>query len=87
MPVAARTVRSLATWSLHDITVPVGVGNSARMLADLAGHGRPLTHDLLDTFPRGQARSQLRQALIHAGVLPVRQELIEDVEAWAGPPQ
>lgn len=68
--------KSVLTWLYRS--------NSARMLADLARHDGPLTHELIDAFPRGQARSQLRQALIHAGVLPARQELIEDVEAWLG---
>lgn len=68
--------KSVLTWLYRS--------NSARMLADLARHDGSLTHELIDAFPRGQARSQLRQALVHAGVLPARQELIEDVEAWLG---
>ncbi|MFY9931114.1 MAG: hypothetical protein WAK82_24255 [Streptosporangiaceae bacterium] len=60
----------------------LGRSNSARILAALARHDGPLTHELLDTFPRSHSRSQIRQALVHAGLLPPRQELIEDVDAW-----
>ena len=58
--------------------------SSARLLADLARHDGPLTHELIDAYPRGQARSQIRQALVHGGVLPPRDERIEDVGAWLG---
>jgi hypothetical protein len=70
----AANPKSVLTW--------LGRSNSARILAALARHDGPLTHQLLDTFPRSQSRSQIRQALVHAGLLPPRQELIEDVEAW-----
>ena len=70
----AANPKSVLTW--------LGRSNSARILAALARHDGPLTHQLLDTFPRSHSRSQIRQALVHAGLLPPRQELIEDVGAW-----
>lgn len=73
---SAANPKSVLTW--------LSRSNSARMLAEVARHDEPLTHEVIDAFPRSHARSQLRQALVHAGVLPARQELIEDVEAWLG---
>jgi len=70
----AANPKSVLTW--------LGRSNSARILAALARHDGPLTHELLDAFPRSHSRSQIRQALVHAGLLPPRQELIEDVDAW-----
>jgi hypothetical protein len=73
---AAQNPKSVLTW--------LSRSSSARLLADLARHDGPLTHELIDTCPRGQARGQIRQALVHAGVLPPRDERIEDVQAWLG---
>jgi hypothetical protein len=70
----AANPKSVLTW--------LGRSNSARILAALARHDGPLTHELVDAFPRSHSRSQIRQALVHAGLLPPRQELIEDVGAW-----
>ena len=70
----AANPKSVLTW--------LGRSNSARILAALARHDGPLSHDLIDAFPRSHSRSQIRQALVHAGLLPPRQELIEDVDAW-----
>jgi hypothetical protein len=70
----AKNPKSVLTW--------LSRSSSARLLADLARHDGPLTHELIDTCPRSQARSQIRHALVHAGVLPPREERIEDVEAW-----
>jgi hypothetical protein len=70
----AANPKSVLTW--------LGRSNSARILAALARHDGPLSHDLLDAFPRSHSRSQIRQALVHAGLLPPRQELIEDIDAW-----
>jgi hypothetical protein len=71
---SAGNPKSVLTW--------LSRSNSARLLAELASHDRPLTHELLDVFPRSHSRSQIRQALVHARLLPAREELIEDVEAW-----
>ena len=70
----AANPKSVLTW--------LDRSNSASMLAELARHDGPLTHELIDTFPRSHSRSQIRQALVHAGLLPPRDELIEDVGAW-----
>lgn len=71
---SADNPKSVLTW--------LSRSNSARMLAELARHDGPLTHEVIDAFPRSHSRSQIRQALVHGGVLPARQELIEDVYAW-----
>lgn len=71
---SAGNPKSVLTW--------LSRSNSARLLAELAHRDGPLTHELVDTFPRSHSRSQIRQALVHAGVLPAREELIEDVGAW-----
>ena len=71
---AADNPKSVLTW--------LSRSSSARLLAYLARHHGLLTHELIDTCPRSQARSQIRQALVHAGILPPREERIEDVEAW-----
>ena len=71
---AADNPKSVLTW--------LSRSSSARLLAYLARHHGLLTHELIDTCPRSQARSQIRHALVHAGVLPPREERIEDVEAW-----
>lgn len=70
----AANPKSVLTWIYRS--------NSARLLTDLARASEPLTHELIDSYPRSHARSQVRQALVHAGVLPPRDELIEDVEDW-----
>lgn len=70
----AENPKSVLTW--------LSRSSSARLLADLARLDGPLTHELLDDYPRSHARSQIRQALVHGGVLPAREERIADVEAW-----
>jgi hypothetical protein len=66
--------RSVLTW--------LGRSNGARMLSDLARHDGPLTHEILDRYPRSRFRNHIRQALVHAGALPERNEPIEQIEAW-----
>src|SRR5664280_1348040 len=47
---------------------------NARLLADLAAAGRPLSHDLLDELPPSRYLHYVRQTLVHTGVLPERHE-------------
>ncbi len=55
----------------------------SRLLEALIAGGQPLTHELLDVIA-GQRQSvrHLRQALIHAGALPQRDESLAAVEQW-----
>ena len=55
---------------------------SAKMLARLGSAQEPLTHELLDKFPQGHVEVYLRSALINAGVLPARHDVIERVSVW-----
>jgi hypothetical protein len=70
----AENPRSVLTW--------LGRSNGARVLFDLARHDGPLTHEILDRYPRSRFRNHIRQALVHAGALPERNEPIEQIEAW-----
>jgi hypothetical protein len=54
----------------------------ARVLAELARHDGPITHELLDGFPRTHYANLIRLALVHSGVLAERVELLEQVETW-----
>jgi len=55
---------------------------NARLLADLAAAGRPLSHDLLDELPPSRYLHYVRQTLVHTGVLPERHEDLERIPAW-----
>lgn len=66
--------RSVLAW--------LGRSNGARLLSGLAQHDGPLTHEILDGYPRSRFRNHIRQALVRAGALPERHEPIEHVEAW-----
>ncbi len=59
----------------------------SRLLETLIAGGQPLTHELLDVLA-GQHQSvrHLRQALIHAGALPQRDEPLAAVERWLDTP-
>ena len=52
------------------------------MLADLARNNGGISHKDLDRYPHSRVSNYLRQALVHAGALPRRDEHIEQVEAW-----
>src|SRR6266511_4569083 len=57
----------------------------ARTLAQLAAHGRPISHDDLDTLPLGHVERYARHLLVHTGVLPERRDDIDRVEVWLYP--
>lgn len=69
-----RNPRSVLTW--------LDRSDGAAMLADLAQNNAAISHDDLDRYPRSRVSNYLRQALVHAGALPRRDEHVEQVEAW-----
>ena len=72
----AKTERPLAVirWLAHS--------PAARLLAQLAAHGRPVTHDDLDALPLGHGERHARHLLVHTGVLPERPDDLDRVEVW-----
>jgi hypothetical protein len=55
---------------------------NAKLLAEFATEGRPISHDLLDELPPTPALQHLRQIMVQTGVLPERHEDLERVPAW-----
>jgi hypothetical protein len=55
---------------------------SAKLLRQLALAGEPITHDLLDQQPQTQPVHYLRELLVAAGVLPLRDEHLERLGPW-----
>jgi hypothetical protein len=53
-----------------------------RTLTDLARGEVELSHEALDALGRGKSTDHLRAALVHAGVLPVRDEVLATLERW-----
>jgi hypothetical protein len=70
---AADRPRTLIRWLLRA---------PARLLSELAAQDRPLSHDLLDELPQTHALHYVRRILVHAGVLPTRNEYLERVGPW-----
>lgn len=77
--------------ALVDAAVPRNVlawlrrSDSARLLAELASTGTPVTHDVLDQLlqsPRMAAVDYLRKLLIATNVLPDRLEPLARLEPW-----
>lgn len=57
----------------------------ARLLGELAerAHHEPITHELLDRSPQSYALHRTRALLVHAGILPERDdELLNRIEPW-----
>ncbi|HEV3169947.1 MAG TPA: hypothetical protein VGZ32_06390 [Actinocrinis sp.] len=55
---------------------------SARLLAQLAAKGEPITHQMLDGLPQSRNLHYVRQVLVHTGVLPDRVEYLERIGPW-----
>lgn len=53
-----------------------------RTLADIARGEVELSHEALDTLDRGKSSEHLRAELVHAGVLPVRDEILAALKRW-----
>jgi ribosomal protein L40E len=70
----ARNAKSALTWLERSSAVPI--------LVDLAHHDGPLSHNLLDGYPRSRYTNMIRLALVHSGALPERVELLEQVDTW-----
>lgn len=60
----------------------LGRSRSARVLGRLAKAGQPITHDALDDLPQTQSLRYIREVLVNAGVLPVRNEHLERLTPW-----
>ncbi|MCT9077005.1 hypothetical protein [Streptomyces fulvoviolaceus] len=71
---AVRHPRNLIRWIAHS--------PSAQMLAQTIATGGPLSHEALDELPPGYPEFFIRQALVHTGVLPARQEDLERLPVW-----
>ena len=71
---AARHPRSLIRWTARS--------PNARLLAQLAASGEPLTHDMLDELPPGRHEFYVRQLLVSTGVLPERHDDLERLPSW-----
>ncbi|MBV8347469.1 MAG: hypothetical protein JOZ49_08035 [Mycolicibacterium sp.] len=66
--------RGLIRWSAKS--------PNARLLAQLAASGEPLTHELLDRLPPGRHEFYVRQLLVTTGVLPERHDDLERLPSW-----
>ncbi|WP_329159899.1 hypothetical protein OHB49_11165 [Streptomyces sp. NBC_01717] len=55
---------------------------SARLLVQLAGDHRPISHALLDELPPGRPERYVRHTLIAAGILPARNDDLERITVW-----
>ncbi|MFJ1847694.1 hypothetical protein [Streptomyces sp. NPDC088146] len=55
---------------------------NTRLLAQLAAHGRELTHELLDELPPSRNQRYIRQLLVHTGILDARNEDLERIPGW-----
>ncbi|MFC9647397.1 hypothetical protein [Streptomyces sp. NPDC056937] len=55
---------------------------AAHLLAHLAGHDSPISHELLDNLPQNAPTRHVRGLLITAGVLPRRHEHLAHLEHW-----
>lgn len=55
---------------------------NARLLAQLAADGRPISHELLNELPPDRNQRYVPQVLLHTGVLPERREDLERIPGW-----
>jgi hypothetical protein len=60
----------------------IATSPAARLLAYLAAEDRPLSHDLLDELPPTRSLHYIRQVMAQAGILPSRDEDLEQVPSW-----
>lgn len=72
--IADQNPRSLILW--------ISRSPNARLLAELAAEGQPLTHERLDCLPPSRHELYVRQMLVHTGVLPARDEDIDRIPSW-----
>ena len=71
---AAKNPHGVLWWLQHS--------PNARLLAELAASGEPLSHDLLDDLPPSPTEYYVRQILVHTGVLPERNDALDRIPAW-----
>jgi len=80
-PLIAALVSTPAPSSVLDW---VSRRSGAQLVADLAvrARGEPVRYQLLDTYPQTLALHHLRGLLVHAGLLPEREEYLDRIEPW-----
>jgi len=66
----------------HQIVLLFHRADWAQLLGRLADEHEEITHELLDGLPRRPHVHYLRQVLVHAGVLPEREEYLETIPSW-----
>jgi hypothetical protein len=66
----------------HQVVMVFHRADWAQLLNTLADEHEEITHELLDGLPRRPHVHYLRQVLIHAGVLPEREEYLETIPSW-----
>ena len=71
---AAKNPHGVLWWLQHS--------PNARLLAELAASGEPLSHDLLDDLPPSPTEYYVRQILVHTAVLPERNDALDRIPAW-----
>jgi hypothetical protein len=71
---AAQNPRGVILWTRRS--------PNARLLAQLAATGEPLTHEMLDGLPPGRHEFYIRQLLVTTGVLPERHDDLERLPSW-----
>jgi hypothetical protein len=71
---SVQDARSQIRWSMHS--------PNAKLLAQLAATGEPLSHSQLDALPPGRHEYYVRQLLVSTGVLPERDDDLERLPAW-----
>ena len=70
----AQRPRSLLNWLERS--------PNAKLLAQLAAAGEPLSHELLDELPPGRHEYYVRQTLVTTGNLPERHDDLERLPSW-----
>jgi hypothetical protein len=66
----------------HQILLLFHRAGWVELLGALADAHEEITHELLDGLPRRPHVHYLRQVLVHAGVLPDREEYLETIPSW-----
>ena len=75
------TLADAQPWSLLSW---MSTSPAAQLLASLIADGIAIDHGRLDHLPQDATTASLRQILVHAGVLPERQERLHQLRLWLG---
>jgi hypothetical protein len=71
---SARDPRSVAVWLARSA--------AATMLSDLASHGEPITHEMLDAVSPSPHADYVREILVRTAILEPRNEYLERLTLW-----